>query len=325
MGQGVLYRLRWKLLPILIPVILLLSCGPCVDFDSNGGCSSRPPVCGPPILEAIGDYDNSIAGTPLVLRSRVHFAESDDSSCSEHKHLVKYKWEQVSGPFVVDLLDSSYREPAFIPPSGGTYIFRCRASYPYCEDYGNDEDELPIVAWCFSSWILFEVNVDEFNDVASCTSPRAVAGDDFTLTKAPGGSRSITLNGNGSFTDRSWGCENLDIVTYKWTVEVQPSGSNLAIRDSDKAIATTALAVTGEYAFQLQVTDRSGRIDRNSVKASLIEPLPCNESLVVTVVDYADRDPLPGMPHNERQVGSAPRHREGQGAAVRFRHAAELE
>jgi hypothetical protein len=246
-------------------------------YCDEGGCVSpwydpgETVKCGPPIIEDGGEDQGQIAGRPVVLRPSVRLPPEHMALCQLDLITLTYSWEQVAGPAQVVLEGVEYKQPSFIPPRAGEYIFRCRARYPRCESEKK----------CFSEWTTLQVQVGELVEIRDCAAPLADAGQDQVLA-AP--AVAVILDGGASRTDAAWGCEGIAISAYSWSVASQPAGSDVALQRADQAMATVDLSIPGLYEFQLVVEDSTGRTGTDYVRVEIAERPSCEDSLMVRVV-----------------------------------------
>lgn len=286
-------KIRWRTLPVAFVVIILLTCGQCVcDEDgldpcrAGGGCGGSyiMPECGPPVLEIAGNYEGAFAGVPVVLSTVVHFSPDNLPCCDAAKYLIAYEWEQFSGPHVVELEGTDYHEARFIPPSAGEYGLRCRAVYPIG----------PGGKVATSEWAYVYVNAEEKEPVQMCDPPSANAGEDRVLALQPGMPVTVSLDGSGSQTDLGWGCEELTIESYRWTVVAQPAGSDVVIQRATQTEANVEIQIPGTYIFQLSVRDSTDRADLDTLLVALVERRPCDANLAVKVIEAQGGEAIPG-------------------------------
>ncbi len=214
------------------------------------------------------------------MSASAYFPTEDQPTCDRYKHFLQYDWMQMTGPGALTLEGTDHREVVFVPRVAGEYAFRCRVTYPYCaEEEGT----------CVSEWVVFTVDVEQTDENQRCKVPSAIAGSDQTIPLMPGTPALVNLDGRESQTDRSWGCEKLEITDYEWTVLSQPAGADVLLQNPSHSTSSAELTMQGEYIFRLAVTDSTGKTGTDDVKVTLVEHRPCDANLEVTVIAANDR------------------------------------
>jgi hypothetical protein len=273
-GKYFLVRVLSAAVLSFLAILLWLGCPEC-------GCGGAEGIrCGPPVVFAGEDFQVE-AGRPVVLSAEVRLPPGDASVCVDEMSTVLFQWEQLTGPYGVELSGADYRDASFIPDRTGTYTFRLRAIYP--ETFINHERQV-------SEWDLVQVTVSPL----ACGDPIADPGPDRTIAAAVSTPVNLVLDGSGSHPDPGFVCRDLAIVGYRWRVAAQPAGSDVAVFNPDSLRTGAELVVPGEYRFELEVEDSAGRTGTKTMRATLVERRPCEETLQVTVVGASDGRPVAG-------------------------------
>lgn len=148
--------------------------------------------------------------------------------------VLTYEWSVIASPqgSAAALSSTDVAVPSFTPDLPGDYIFQLIVS----------DGELK------SSPITVVVTDNDL-------PPKAVAGPD---QSASAGSL-VTLNGSLSSDPE------LQPLTYEWALLSRPLGSNTAINDANRPVATLTPDVFGDYVAQLTVVDAAGQRDSDVV------------------------------------------------------------
>jgi hypothetical protein len=255
--------------------LLLFGCPEC---NCNGGEGIR---CGPLLVYASKDIQTEV-GQHVVLRSEARLPPEDKQVCLFEKEAVTYSWKQVTGPSLVALSGADYMDASFIPDKPGTYEFSVRATYH--ETNLNREKQ-------HSDLDFVQVKVSQ----KVCGNPVSDAGPDQTISKPASAPVNIVLDGSKSHADPSFGCRDMPITGYRWTVAEHPTGSNINFVNGETPRSTVSLSVPGEYRFELQVWDSEDSTDTDTMLLSLVEQRPCDAILEVKIIDALKRLPISGV------------------------------
>jgi len=263
-------------------LLFLLLCGFTLLL---AGCpsSSQATRCGPPTVNAGEDLQGKV-GEMVILQASLRLPPESEQLCIDEKASVTFRWEQLGGPDV-ELQGANQPQASFVPGEPGSYSFRCQATYPVTA--ANPAAQV-------SQWDTVQVEVQ----ASACPSPLADAGEDQQLATLAGQPVTVTLDGSSSRPAEGAGCQDVQLTSSTWT---QVSGPTVSITNADQLQATVELSEFGDYVFQLEVRDsggtEGGRVDTASdtVAVSLVERSPCEENLVVTVVEADGQQPLAGI------------------------------
>lgn len=96
-------------------------------------------------------------------------------------------------------------------------------------------------------------------------APVAMAGDDVSQSLVP---TDLVLDGSASSDPDG------DTLRFSWAVTTEPVGSSVSMSDADKAKASFATSVPGQYEFTLTVTDPAGASTSDSVAFDLSNDAP---------------------------------------------------
>ncbi len=264
----------------LMWVFALVFMGACLCGCPASGQNDK---CGPPAVDAGADLAGRV-GEEVVMRASVHLPPEDLQLCVDEKSKITFRWEQIGGTDVV-LNGANQPQASFLPQEAGSYTFRCQATYPVTVN--NPEAQV-------SQWDTIKVEVE----AAACPPPVASAGGDQVVSTPAGQSRTVALDGSSSRPGEGPGCEGINIASATWS---QVSGPQVTIQNADQLTASVELSQFDTYVFQLRVQDsggtEGGRVDNASdtVSVTLVESSPCENSLVVTVIDAATSAPLSGV------------------------------
>jgi hypothetical protein len=160
---------------------------------------------------------------------------------------IGYSWTQVAGP-AVSLSDSSSVQPTFTPTIRGIYVFELIV------DDGSLNSPPDSVT----------VSVDNQTPIADA-GPDQLGVEDSTL---------VTLDGSSSYDPDG------DSITYQWT---QISGPLVSLSDSTAINPTFTPLLTGDYLFQLAVSDGLIFSDPDTVLIDVPAPPQSVLDLMATV------------------------------------------
>src|SRR5579863_4582412 len=151
--------------------------------------------------------------------------------------IAAYSWTTISGPGSVTISNSNTATPSVVGLIPGGYIFQLTVT----DNSGATATDQVAVT------VLPQ-------PLQANQAPVANAGSNQTLT-AP--ANSVSLNGTSSFDPDG------TITAYSWTQVSGPSSSTIS--GSNTSSATASKLVTGQYVFQLTVTDNNGAANADQV------------------------------------------------------------
>ena len=164
--------------------------------------------------------------------------------------ITGYSWVKVSGPNGVTITNAATASPTIIGLAPGTYVFRLTVT----DNSGNIASN------------VIEVTVNAAPAVAP-EIPVAAAGADQTIAYPE---TTTYLDGSNSGTD---------VSDYEWRQISGPSSAN--ITSPGAAITQVSGLETGEYYFELNITDNNGRVTRDTVSISIVNTMRYEEGLVL--------------------------------------------
>jgi len=253
----------WASTALALLAILFLFPAGCSD---TGG--DTPDPCSP--ISDAGDDLTGQVGTYVVLSGSARLEDETRQVCKDEKESLQYVWEQVSGADV-EIEGTDQREASFLPMEAGDYSFRFQVIYPITDV----NKEAPVE----SQWDTVNVTVA----AVDCDPPTTDAGGDQNVTTIAGQAATVTLDGSASQADSQTGCDLT--LTCAWTVESQPTGSDVTITNADQAVATVDVTELGDYVFKLTCTDSDSQSSEDTITVTLLEKPPCEATLEVTVVN----------------------------------------
>lgn len=223
-----------------------------VVTDNNGATGSDsvtvtvnaapPPPNQAPNANAGSDFTVNLPNPSIYLNG----SASNDPDGT----ITAYGWVKISGPGAITIVNSTTALPTVSGVQAGEYVFELTVT----DDKGatsKDQVKVTVIA-------------------AANKKPVAMAGNNITIA-AP--ANSTTLNGSNSHDADG------TITTFKWKQVAGPSLS--AITNPDNAITVVNNLMTGEYVYELTVTDNSGNTDRDSITVAVINNLLYEERLTL--------------------------------------------
>ncbi len=208
-----------------------------IGCGGGGGESDDPEPAGN------GDNNKPVANAgsdqTVLLGSLVSLDGSGSSDADGDKLFYTWKIETKPDGSTADFQYNNVQKPAFTADKEGEYSIRLVVNDGETQ---SDPD-----------WVTINTNV----------KPIADAGSDRTVIV----DHSVTLDGTGSRDNDG------DSLTYKWTIQTQPAGSDPIIKnDSDKNPDFTA-DIEGEYSISLVVNDGTVASDPSTVSVTLEPPV----------------------------------------------------
>ncbi|MCO5240357.1 MAG: PKD domain-containing protein [Chitinophagaceae bacterium] len=207
--------------------------------DTNGNSATasvtvivNPVPFVPPIANAGDDISVQLPLNQIALNGSGSYARKGK--------IESYKWEKISGPDALIILNSNSATPVIQNVKPGIYIFRLLV-----EDSNGFTD-------------LDEVKITVMNEEAILPPPVADAGESRTIALT---SEEIFLDGGSSYAQFG------NIEKYKWVMLSGPSDVEIDNAESDLAMVSGM--VVGEYVFELTVTDNTGKADKATVKITV--------------------------------------------------------
>ncbi len=208
--------------------------------DSNGNSSTasvtvvvKPAPIVPPIANAGDDLSIQLPVDKIHLDGNLSYALKGK--------IEKYRWEKVSGPGNLYILNSNSANPTIENTKAGEYVFKLTV-----EDSNG-----------FTSSDLITITV--VDEAVVLPPPVANAGENKTISLAD---NETYLDGGNSYAQ--FGV----IEKYSWKLVSGPS--NVIIENAEQDLALVSGFVSGEYEFMLTVTDNTGKIDQSIVKINVV-------------------------------------------------------
>jgi hypothetical protein len=200
------------------------------------------PVNRAPIANAGTDFTAVVPGATIHL--------DGTASMDPDGTITGYSWVKISGPGAITIVNSTTATPSLAGLQVGEYIF-----------------ELTVTD---NQGVSAKDDVKLTTTAAPNQLPVANAGID-TAIALP--SSTAILNGRSSFDPDGL------VASYSWR---QVGGPNASVI-SNSSISVTAITglVTGEYTYELTVTDNKGAVDRDSITVKVIDNLKYEESFMV--------------------------------------------
>lgn len=168
--------------------------------------------------------------------------------------IESFSWVKVSGPGGVTIINSTGATPSIMGVSAGEYVFRLTIK---------DNDGL--AASDVVNVTVLPEPVSTINE-----NPVAVAGQDQSISYP---ASVVAVDGNASRDNDG------SIAAYQWNMlsgPVQPS-----IAQPTSSSTNISNLQTGEYVFELVVTDDKGAISRDTMHVSVINTMRYEEALVL--------------------------------------------
>jgi len=190
------------------------------------------------------------AGTDKTIPVPANVTLDGTASYDPDGSIVQYAWVQTSGLGGTTIVNSTTAQPTITGLQTGVYIFQLTVT---------DNNGAQATA-------TVKITVGTVTNQL----PVAKAGNDLSIAYP---NASAILNGSGSFDPDG------TIVSYAWRQISGPSTANILQPNS----STTGIQqlVTGDYLFELTVTDNSGAIAKDTVKVSVVFTLRFTESIKV--------------------------------------------
>jgi hypothetical protein len=205
--------------------------------DSNGNSATasatvivNPAPAAPPVADAGSDISVQLPVNLITLDGSQSYARNKG-------RIDQYRWEKISGPGTLVILNSNSATPTIQNIGPGTYVFRL-----IVEDSNGftDSDEVMITV------------VD-----AAVVLPPPVAN--------AGETRTVALTDEEIFLDGGLSYAQFGAIEkYSWVMLSGPSAVKIDNAESDLALVSGLAA--GEYLFELTVTDNTGKTDKATVK-----------------------------------------------------------
>ena len=210
--------------------------------DNNGNTATanvtvivNPVVVVPPIADA---------GSDISVQLPLNYIALDGSHSYARKGKIEgFKWEKISGPGTVIILNSNSAAPAIQNIEPGVYVFRLTV-----EDSNG-----------FTS--ADDMTITVIDETIILPPPVANAGETRTIPLTDG---EMFLDGGASYAQFG------TIEKYNWIMLSGPSGVKIENAESDLPLVSELIA--GEYVFELTVTDNTGKTDKATVKIIVTNP-----------------------------------------------------
>ncbi|WP_152270837.1 T9SS type A sorting domain-containing protein, partial [Agriterribacter humi] len=186
-----------------------------------------------PIVPPVAD-----AGTDISVQLPLsHITLNGSNSYARKGKIENYRWEKISGPGALVILNSNSTAPAIQNVEPGVYVFRLTVEN---SDGATNSDDVTITV------------IDE---AIILPPPVADAGETRTIALT---SDDIFLDGGLSYAQFG------TIEKYSWVMLSGPS--NVKIDNAESDLALVSGLVVGDYTFELTVTDNTGKTDKATVK-----------------------------------------------------------
>jgi hypothetical protein len=214
-----------------------------LDRDTIKVTVKAAPNAGP-VANAGSDIDVQLPDPAILL---------DGSESSDADGVIEsYSWVKVSGPAGLTITNSTTPTPSVVGIAEGVYVFRLTIT----DDKGAESSD--------------EVQVTVRPAPVVNVAPVAVAGSDITLSYPE---TTGQLNAGGSKDDDG------NIVSYSW--ELVSGAPSASIASPGAAITDISNLETGEYVFEVTVTDNNGLTSTDRVNVSVVNNLKYEQVLRV--------------------------------------------
>ncbi|MCO5238009.1 MAG: PKD domain-containing protein [Chitinophagaceae bacterium] len=208
------------------------------DHNGNSNTATVTVVVKPaPIVPPVAD-----AGADISIQLPLSSAIGLDGSQSYARsgEIKEYRWEKISGPGSLIILNSNSPTPSIQDIEPGEYVFRLTV-----------EDAKGLSA-------TDEIRLTVVDEAVVLPPPVANAGE----------SRTISLTDEEVFLDGGSSYARFGTITgYNWVMLSGPSKAKIEYAESDLALVSEFVA--GEYLFELTVTDNTGKTDKATVKITV--------------------------------------------------------
>lgn len=204
--------------------------------DSNGNTATanvtvvvNPAPVVPPVANAGSDISLQLPQELITLDGRKSYAAKGT--------IAKYRWDKISGPGSLMIINSGMATPVIQKIEPGIYVFRLTVT----DSNGIEDSD--------------EVTITIIDKEIKLPPPVANAGE----------TRTIPLSDEGTYLDAGLSYAQFgSIEKYSWVMLSGPSEAKIDYADSDLALVS-GLA-EGEYIFELTVTDNNGKESKATVK-----------------------------------------------------------
>src|SRR5574343_1621763 len=222
-----------------------------VGTDNNGATDSDT------VLVTVNPVPNAApvanAGTDISITLPTNSTNLNGSaSYDPDGSIAQYNWTRISGPGAVTITNSTTATPGVVGLQAGQHIFELMIT----DDKGATATDRVTVT----------VNAAPVQNQA----PMANAGNDSSISVP---ATTALLNGSASYDSDE------TITSYTWK---QLNGAATAsIQSANSATSTIVNLQTGEYQFELTVTDNNGASSKDTVFITVINTMNSKEGLVV--------------------------------------------
>ncbi len=225
-----------------------------VVTDNNGATDSDTvivtvnPAPPPPNISPIANAGTDFAVTMPNPTINLNGSGSNDPDGS----IVSYDWVKISGPGSITITNSTTAFPAVVGVQAGVYIFELTVT----DNRGSIARD--------------QVQVTVNQAATPNNAPVANAGRDTTIASP---STNAILNGVLSYDPDG------SITNFNWRQISGPGTSTIAT--ANNALTSAYNLLTGEYIFEITVTDNLGLNSRDSVSVLVVNNFVFQESLLV--------------------------------------------
>ncbi len=200
------------------------------------------------IVTAVNTPPTANAGLDANITLPTNTAALNGSGTDADGSITAYQWTKIAGPAAGTISNATAAATTATGLVQGVYGFELRVT----DNSGAiDRDTMQVT-------VNAAVPVNQ--------APTANAGQDANITLP---TNTAALSGSGTDADGS-------ITAYQWTKIAGPAAGTIS---NATAAATSATGlVQGVYGFELQVTDNSGAIDRDTVQVTVNAAVPVNQA-----------------------------------------------
>ena len=216
---------------------------------------SRPNIANPGSTVTpvpIASIPTAVAGNSQVITLSAGSTGSaviDGSASSDAGgSIISYQWGKLSGPSGDQIISASHARTTINFNNPGNYTYQLTIT----DNQGNTS----------ASRVIIQVNS---SPIPVASIPTAVAGNSQVITLSEGSTGSAVIDGSAS-SDASG-----SIISYQWGKLSGPSGDQVI--NLSQARTTVTFKTTGNYTYQLVITDNQGNTSSSKVGIQ-VNPAP---------------------------------------------------